>query len=105
VAGLADQVGDHPMLVSLLNRPELQRQQFAAAETAANQYGHHRVFAELTRRGRRPVEQPPPLVGGEPVPEPDADPTHALHATNARREFRTEQPGIGRLVGNATHGG
>jgi hypothetical protein len=45
------------------------------------------------------------LVGGEPVAQPDANPTHALHATNAGCEFRTEQPGIGRFMGHAAHGG
>jgi len=43
------------------------------------------------------------LLRCEPIPEADAESAHALHASNAGGQFRAEQPGVGRLVGDAAH--
>jgi hypothetical protein len=45
------------------------------------------------------------LLTSEPVPEPYADPPHAFDATDACRQFRTQETDVGRLVRHATNGG
>ena len=57
------------------------------------------------RRGSVVVEQAPTLFGGQPVPRAHADPTDALHATNASRELGAEQSRIGGLVRDASNSG
>ena len=47
MAALADQVGNHPVLFSLLNRRELQGQQLAATEPAAEEHRDHRVVSQF----------------------------------------------------------
>jgi hypothetical protein len=50
------------------------------------------------RQGNLGVEQAPALVHGEPVAQAHAEAPHAFHAADSRRQFRTEEPGIGRFV-------
>ena len=45
---LADQIGNHPVLLPLLNPLEAQGQQLGAAESTTNQHRDHRVVAQLT---------------------------------------------------------
>jgi hypothetical protein len=45
------------------------------------------------------------LLRREPIPEADAESAHALHASNAGGQLWAEQPGVGRLVGDAAHRG
>jgi hypothetical protein len=52
MAGLADDIGNQPVLLPLLDRLEAQGQQLGAAKAAANQHGHHRVVSQLARRRR-----------------------------------------------------
>src|SRR3989442_13063352 len=55
--------------------------------------------AQSTKRPRDlGVEQAPALVHGEPVAQAHAEAPHAFHAADSRRQFRTEEPGIGRFV-------
>ena len=90
---LADEIGDDPVLLALLNPSELHGQQLAPPKATPEQHREHRVIANLARRDRCPVrQQSPSLLRRQPVPEPDPESADALHAPNARREFRTEQP-------------
>jgi len=50
-------------------------------------------------------KQPPSLFRRQPVPEADAQPSHALDTTNACGQFGTQQTGISRLVRDTTDGG
>jgi hypothetical protein len=103
MAGFADEIGNHPMLLALLDRLELQGQQLGTAEAAPNQHGDHRVVAQLSK-GRRSSgleKAPPPLLWRQPVPEPNTDSAHALDTSNARRQFRAQEPGICRFIGDA----
>jgi hypothetical protein len=43
VTALADQIGNHPLFLPLLDRFEVQRQQLGATEAAANQHRDHRL--------------------------------------------------------------
>ncbi len=64
MSALADQIGNHPMLLALLDRLELQRQQLGAAEPTANEHGDHRVVTQTARCRRcRVIEKPPSLLG------------------------------------------
>ena len=61
VSAFADEIRNHPVLLTLLNRLNVQRQQLGAAEATANQHGDHRLVSQLARvrrvvasRSRRP---------------------------------------------------
>src|SRR5262245_18688314 len=63
------------------------------------QHGDHCIVTQLTRcRERRVLKQPAALLACQPIAQPNADPPYAFHATNARREFRTQESDIGGLV-------
>jgi hypothetical protein len=88
VSAFADEIGDHPMLLALLNGLEVQGQQLSAAQPAADQHRDHRVIAQLAWSGwHRTLEEPSALLGREPVPEPHADAPHTLDSTNAGCQF------------------
>ena len=55
MSALADQIGNHPVLLALLDRLEVQRQQLGAAAPAANQHGDHRVVTQTARCLGRPA--------------------------------------------------
>ena len=104
MASLAEQIGDDPMLLPLLDRLEAQCQQLGAPKSAANQHRDHRVISELALECRRcyAVEQSSALLGGQPVPETNSDSAHAFHATDACRQFWTQEASVGRLVRHTT---
>jgi hypothetical protein len=47
VSALADEIGDDPMFLTLLNPSELQRQQLPPSKAAPEEYREHRVIAEF----------------------------------------------------------
>jgi len=55
-------------------------------------------------RWRRAFQEPPALLRGQPVPEANAYPPHALHATNAGGQFGAQEAGVGCLIRNAPYG-
>ena len=62
------------------------------------------MIAEFAQCGRRsPGQESPPLFRREPIPEADTEPADTFDPANAGREFRAEQTGIGRLVGDSAH--
>ncbi len=63
------------------------------------------MVAQLSRRGWLGVfQQPPALLGRQPVPELDAETSDALHATDARSQFGAQEARISRLVGDPANG-
>ena len=99
MAGFAQEIGDHPVFVPLLDRLEFQSEHLAASQSAAEQQGDYRVVAQSAKgRWGLGAEEAPALFRREPVSLPHPEAPHALHAPNARRLFRTEETGIGRLV-------
>lgn len=91
VPRLPQEVGDHPVLLPLLNRLDLQGEQFAATEAATDRHRERRMVAPLTQRDRSHArDEASPLLRSPPVAEAYADSAQALHAANARGEFRTE---------------
>ena len=85
VAPLADQVGDDPMLLPLLDGLQSESQRLAPTQPAAKQKRDHRVVAQSSEgRGADPVYQASALFCGQPVAEAHAQPPNAFHATNSR---------------------
>src|SRR5713101_1312476 len=94
-------VGDHPVLLTLLDRLHSESQEFAASQSAANQHREHgpiALFAKSIERGR--VQKPSSLFRRQPVPNTHTQAPDALDAPNASREFRAEEPRISGLVRN-----
>jgi hypothetical protein len=90
----------------LLDRLKVKGQQLGASQTAPDQHRDHGVIPQLARGGRRRrVDKSSALFRREPVTEAYTDATHALHATNSGGQFRTQEPGIGCLVRDASDGG
>ena len=105
VSALADQIGNHAVLVALLDRLEAQGQQLGSGQAAADQHRDHRVIPQLARgRGHRALEEPAALLSRQPVSEANTNPAHPLHATNTGCQFRTQEAGVGRLVRDAPDG-
>ena len=106
MVAFADEIGDHPVLLALLERFEVEREQLAAAQAAPEEQRKHRMIADRAE-GRRAVrvEEPPPLVGGEPVAQAHAKAADAFHPANPGRQLGTEQPSIGGFIGDAAHSG
>jgi hypothetical protein len=98
-----DQVGDHPVVFPLLHGGEVECQQFAAAESAAEEHGEHRVVAQLARRRRGASrEQPTSLLRCQPVAQPHAETANALDAADAGRQLG--EAGVSGLVRHAPDG-
>lgn len=45
------------------------------------------------------------MLGRQPVPSPDAETSHPLHAADPGGELRAQEAGVSRLVGHPTHSG
>ena len=59
------------------------------------------MVADFTQRGEAaPFRPPPALFDRQPVAKGDAQSPHALHATNAGRQFRAEEPSVGSFKGD-----
>lgn len=94
-ARLAVEIGDDPMLFTLLNRLERQREHPTRAVV-------HSQAAETPSRGRGatkgprvlPPKQAPALFRGQPVPQSYPKAPHALDAADARRQLRTEETSV-----------
>ena len=70
----ADEIGNDPVLLPLLNPPELQRQQLSPPKPTPEEHREHRVIAELARCGRCPLRhQSTSLLRREPVQALRAD--------------------------------
>jgi hypothetical protein len=105
VTALADQIGYDPVFFSLLDGLQRERQQFASAQATADEHGEHRMVAQRARRGwLRVFQQPPALLGRQPVPEPDPETPNALHAPDAGGQFGAQETRIRRLVGDPANG-
>lgn len=101
MSALADRIGNHPVLLSLLDRVDPQGEQFGAAQSAANQHGDHCVISQFTDRRRRAViEEPPALLSGQPVSETNTDPPCTRDPADTGRQFWTHEAG-GRPVSDA----
>jgi hypothetical protein len=75
MSALAHEIGDHPVLLPLLDRLEAQGQQLCAAESTANQHGDHSVVTQLTAvDGIAQSSSRSALLWRQPISESNADP-------------------------------
>ena len=63
------------------------------------------LVAKLTRGAANRMHQPSTLFGGQPVAAANAKAPYALHAADARRQFRAEEPGVGSFIRDSSDGG
>jgi hypothetical protein len=99
VASLADEIGNDPVLLPLLDRLEAQGQQLGSAEAASNQHREHRVIAQLAHgRPRGAFKKPATLLGRQPVADAHVEPAHAFHPTDTGRQLGAEKTRVGCLV-------
>jgi hypothetical protein len=105
MATLANQVGDHPVIFTLLNRFERQREELGAPQAASDQHGDHGMVTPCAwSRGVPRSEKPSTLFRRQPVAEADADAVDPFHAADARGQFRAEETSIGGLVRDPADG-
>ena len=103
MASLANQIGNHPMLLAQLNGVHRQAKQLRPPKPTSDEKRKHRAIALAAQRIRTcSLQKPFPLLGSEPVANPYAQPTHSLHTANASGQFRTQQAGVRCLVGNSS---
>ena len=95
---LADQIDDAPAVVALLDVLHRQVRQFGPAQSAPEQRGEHGPVAQsLLRAHVRRVQQRLRLAERQPVADADAVRPDALDPRDPRRQFRRQQPVVGRL--------
>jgi hypothetical protein len=106
VSGLAQKVGDYPVLLPELYRFGVQAEQLAAAKSASDQHGQDGVIplgAEgiTVCTGQKPLA----LLSGEPVPDADSNRAYPFHASDPGCKLRTKQAGVGGLIRDPPNGG
>jgi hypothetical protein len=103
VATFSNQIRNDPMFLAQLNRVHREAKQLRSPKSTSDKEQKHRVIPLSTQRVRAgSVEQPFPLLGGKPIANPYAQPTHALDAANASGQFRTQQTGVRCFVRNSS---
>src|SRR5271167_1184887 len=104
VSAFAYQIDDCPMVLAPLYMGELQVSQFAAPQTAAKQDGENCPVPLAFERVRvRRLPEFAGLVSGEPISKADTQLPGPFHPPDAGGELRTEQAGVGSLVGEPPH--
>ncbi len=96
---LANKIGNHPVLLPLLDVFDFQRRQFRAAETAAQQNRECGVVALSAQNGnvRRP-QKALALLRTKPIANGNTQSLGALHPSNPSSEIGAQKTAIGRLV-------
>jgi hypothetical protein len=100
VAPFANEVCDHPVLLSFLEMFHRQRGQFRTAEAASQEDSDHSVVTLATKI---PIvedcKKSIPLFSSQPVANPHAVFLDTFHASDACRKIRTKKSAIRSLVG------
>ena len=106
VPAFTNEINYGPMLLTLLQVPELQISQLATSKSAPQQDGKDRPVP-LSFEGvciwRLP--EAAGFFGCEPVPKPYPQLLGTFYTANASREFRTEQTSVRRFIGEPAYGG
>ena len=88
-------VGNHPVLLSKLNRRDRKGEEFTAPQSTTNQKSKDGVVAFAPKTIALGVQQQrAALIGSEPVTQSHADSAHAFDSSDAGGKFWTEQSGI-----------
>ena len=101
-----NEINYRPMLLALLQMPEVQISQLATSKSAPQQHGENRPIPFSFEGGciwRLP--EATGFFGCEPVPKPYTQLLGAFDTPDASREFRTEQTGVCGFIGEPAHSG
>ena len=101
-----NEINYRPMLLALLQMPEVQISQLAASKSAPQQNGENRPIP-LSFEGvciwRLP--EAAGFFGCEPVPKPHTQLLGTFHTSDASSEFRTEQASVRGFIGEPSYSG
>ena len=101
-----NEINYRPMLLALLQMPEVQISQLAASKSAPQQDGENRPIP-LSFEGvciwRLP--EATGFFGCEPVPKPHTQLLGTFHTSDASSEFRTEQASVRGFIGEPPYSG
>ena len=95
-----NEINYRPMLLALLQMPEVQISQLAASKPAPRQDGENGpipISFEGVCIGRLP--EVAGFFGCEPIPEPHTQLLGSFHTSDASSEFRTEQASVCGFIG------
>jgi hypothetical protein len=99
MAALANEVGNHPVLLPLLNIFNSQRRQFGAPQAAAQKDGECGIVSLSAKIAN--IYSPKKaltLLRGKPIANRYTQPFGTLHAANPNREIGAQEPAIRCLV-------
>jgi hypothetical protein len=83
------------MLLVKLAGVNTKPKQLTAAQSASGQHGRYGVVPFAPQRTSiRDSKQPPCLLSGQPVSNPNFNPAYTLHSPDSSGQFRTEEAGI-----------
>ncbi len=106
MSGLAQKVGDDPVLVAVLDGFAVQAEKLTATESVSDQHGEDGVLPLAAERiAVRAGQKPSALLGCDPVPNADTNLAHSFNPSDPSGELGTEQAGIGGFVRDSSHGG
>src|SRR6267142_6328230 len=104
VLPLANQVGDHPVLLTDLKIFQSESNQFGASQTAANQHSQNRAIALAPQAGSlRFREQSSGLLDSQPVADTNTQAFCSFNATASHCPFGTHASCISRLMCESSH--
>ena len=106
VPAFTNEINYRPMLLALLQMPEVQISQLAASKSAPQQDGENRPIPfsfEGVCIWRLP--EATGFFGCEPVPKPCTQLLGTFHTSDASHEFRTEQTSVRGFIGEPAYSG
>jgi len=104
VTSLAAQVNDRPMSLTLLQMIEGQCGHLVTPETTGKKDGQERSVAlALEPVPVRSLPECGPLLGSQPVSQPDTQSLYALHTPDSRREVGAEESAVCGFVRQAAN--
>ena len=96
---LANEIGNDPVLLPLLDIFDSQCSQFRATQTSAQQNGERCVVSFAAKTANVYSSQKTlTLLRGKPIANRHAQPFGALHAANACRQVGAQEPAIRGLI-------
>src|SRR6266571_4527200 len=104
VLSLANQVGDHPVLLTDLKIFKSESNQFGASQTASNEQRQNRSITLASQAvSLRFREQGSGLFDGQPVSDPSAQTFCTFDATDSGRQLGTQKPCICCFMCESSH--
>jgi hypothetical protein len=104
VLSLANQIGDHPVLLTDLKIFQSESNQFGASQAAANQQRQNRSITPASQAvSSRFRQQGSGLFDGQPVSDPNAQAFCTFNATDSGCQFGTQESCISCLMCEPRH--